>query len=246
MGWVGEGRTHVGPDGHDEDHGNRQRVVEDGVATDLAEAVAVVEGDGSGLAELGVDGVGVARDAIDVGGGNLDDVAVLHEDLVHAVGLEAGDDAGSLSAKPPLKKKGESGRRRGNSREGLAGVDGLALAVEVGVAEAVRVVVAAVGVAVAGEPVVRVGATALVLNADVVFVAVVAGVGGEGEGVRVGLPDVDLGTAGAHATDTGTVVGVRGLPALNVALWRLLVPCLERGLREGEGEGCGQENSPCR
>ena len=116
---MGEGRTHVGPDGHDEDHGNRQRVVEDGVATDLAEAVAVVEGDGSGLAELGVDGVGVARDAIDVGGGNLDDVAVLHEDLVHAVGLEAGDDAGSLSAKPPLKKRENLGEGEETHVKGL-------------------------------------------------------------------------------------------------------------------------------
>jgi hypothetical protein len=74
-----------------------------------------------------------------------------------------------------------------NSRELLGGVDLLAGAVEVGVAHAVRVVVAAVGVAVTSVAVVRVGAAAVGVGADV-EVVVLAGVGREGVRVRVGLP----------------------------------------------------------
>lgn len=72
-------------------------------------------------------------------------------------------------------------------REYLAGVDSQALAVEVGVAHAVRVVVTAVGVTLAGEAVLGVGSAAVVSLADVVAV-LGAGVRGEGKGVRVGLP----------------------------------------------------------
>lgn len=95
LGGGGGGKTHVAPDGQDEHHGDGQSVVEGGEAANLGEAVAVVEGDGAGLAELGVDGVGVGGDALDVGDGDLDGLAVLDEDLVHAIGLEAGDDAES-------------------------------------------------------------------------------------------------------------------------------------------------------
>lgn len=87
------GETHVAPDGQNQDHGQGERIVEHRVAANLGEAVKVVEGNGAGLAELGVDGVGVSGDALDVGHGHLDGGAVLDEDLVHAVGLEAGDDA---------------------------------------------------------------------------------------------------------------------------------------------------------
>lgn len=126
-----------------------------------------------------------------------------------------------VSFRSPISRKGEEDKGNRIIREGLAGIQGLACTIEVRVPEAVGVVVAAVGVAVAGEAVVGVGAAAVVLDADVVLVAVVAGVGGESVGVRVGLPDVDLRAAGAHATDTGSVVGLGRLPALNVTLQRV-------------------------
>lgn len=74
-----------------------------------------------------------------------------------------------------------------HSRELLVGVDRLAEAVEVRVAHPVRVVVAAVGVAEAREPIVRVGSAAVVRLADVVLV-VLAGMRRQGESARVGLP----------------------------------------------------------
>lgn len=100
-------------------------------------------------------------------------------------------------------------------REDGAGVNSLAGTVEVLIADAEGVVVAAVGVAETSEAVLGVGATAVGGLADVVLV-VLAGVGGEGEGVRVGLPDVNLGAAGSAVADTGAVVSVRGLPAVVV------------------------------
>ena len=77
--------------------------------------------------------------------------------------------------------------RKGYLREGLSGVDGLALAVEVGVAQPVRVVVAAVCIATTVETVLGVGTTAGVVLADVVVV-ILAGVRSEGVRVGVGLP----------------------------------------------------------
>lgn len=107
--------------------------------------------------------------------------------------------------------------RPGSLRELLGGVELLVLAVEVGVAHAERVVVAAVGVAVAGEAVLRVGTTATVGLADVVVV-VLARVRRESKSVGVGLPDVDLGAATAVWTDTGVGVVGRRCPAVEVGL----------------------------
>lgn len=146
------------------------------------------------VAESGVDVRGFGETGVG-GHGDLDLLASLDEELVEVVGLELGDNG-----------------------EGLAGVESLALAVEVGVAHAVGVVVAAVGVAAAGVAVLGVGAAALVVvTAHVVVVeADLAGVGGQGEGVGVGLPDIDLSTASTEGTDTGAGVGGRGLPAFVV------------------------------
>ena len=84
------------------------------------------------------------------------------------------------------------GRWPGENVRELAGrVDSLALAVEVGVAHAVGVVVTAVGVALAGEAVVGVGSAAVLVFADVVRV-LLACVRREGEGVGVGLPIVEV------------------------------------------------------
>lgn len=159
----GQGGTYVVPDGHDEHHGHAQGGVELRKAADLGEAVAVVESLELVGAELGGDVTSV-RDALDGGGRGQNLLAVLDEELGESAGLELRDDG-----------------------ELLAGVDLKALAVKVGVPHAVRVVVAAVGVAATGEAVLRVGAAASVGLADVVLV-VLASVGGEGVGIRVGLP----------------------------------------------------------
>ncbi len=72
-------------------------------------------------------------------------------------------------------------------REFLAGVDSLALAVEVLVPHAVRVVIATICVALAGEAVVGVGTTASARLTDVILVGG-AGMRGQGIRVRVRLP----------------------------------------------------------
>ena len=76
-------------------------------------------------------------------------------------------------------------------REFLAGVEGLALSVEVGVAHTVGVVVAAIGVTVTGEAVVGVSAAAATGLADVVGV-VLARVRSEGERVGVRFPSYSV------------------------------------------------------
>lgn len=82
----------VGPDGEDEDHGHTEGSVELGVAADLAVAVAVLEDGGVGRAELGGDlGIELGQ-AVKLGSRGGDDLAVLDEDLVGTVLLEAGDD----------------------------------------------------------------------------------------------------------------------------------------------------------
>jgi hypothetical protein len=68
------------------------------------------------------------------------------------------------------------------------------------VTHAVRVVVAAVGVATTGEAVFRVGATASVVLADVVLV-VLARVRREGEGMGVRFPGPDMSAAVAGNPD---------------------------------------------
>ena len=159
----GQGGTYIIPDGHNEHHGHGQGGVELREAADLGKAVAVVELLKLVGAELGGD-VAAVRDTLKGGSRGHNLLAVLDEELGKPVGLK-------------LRNDGEL----------LAGVDLKALAVKVGVAHAVRVVVATVGVAASGEAVLRVGAAARVGLADVVLV-VLAGVGGEGVGVRVGLP----------------------------------------------------------
>jgi hypothetical protein len=114
--------------------------------------------------------------------------------------------------------------REGDIRERSRGIDLLALAIEVNVAHAVRVVVAAVGVAETGVALLGVGTTAALTDtilADVVLV-VLAGVGGQGKGVLVGLPDVNLGAARAELANTSRVITGGRLPALVVGLFCFL------------------------
>ena len=100
-------------------------------------------------------------------------------------------------------------------REGRASVNGLARAVKVLDTNTEGVVVAAVGVAESSEAVLGVGTTTVGGLADVVLV-VLAGVGGESEGVGVGLPDIDLGAARSTVTKTGVLVAVGGGPTVVV------------------------------
>lgn len=83
----------VVPDGHDENHRHAQGRIELGEAADLCEAVAVAEHLELRGAELGRDVGVVGRDAVPLGAGDLDLLAVLDEELGELVFLEAGDDA---------------------------------------------------------------------------------------------------------------------------------------------------------
>jgi len=191
---------HVGvvvvPDGHDEDHGllhgdthlleSTKLLVDVGVAENFLLSIAVGIGDG------------VARNTSNGGlrvGNNL---AVL--------GVEALD----LS-----EVAGGVGKELGNDGDLLGGVDDLALAVEAGVALAVRVEVAAVGITPATIAVGAVGTAALVAIADG-LIGDGARMGGEGSSHVVGLPDIHLRAASAVVTDTSVRVRVGRVPALNV------------------------------
>jgi hypothetical protein len=98
------------------------------------------------------------------GAGDLDGLAILDEVLAHLVGLEAGDDG-----------------------EFPASIDNLAGAVEVGVAQTIWVVVAAVSITAAGEAVLGVGSPTPICLADVVLVGL-TWVRGQSVRVRVRLP----------------------------------------------------------
>ncbi len=179
------GETYIVPDGHDEHHGDRKGLVELGEAADLGKAVAVAKCLELSRAELGSDGRAVLGNAIELGRRDLNLLSVLDEELSELVLLELGHDAAGKHG--PGQQHTLGGKTGRDSRELAAGVEGLALAIEIWVAHAVGVVVAAVGVAVASEAVVRVCATAARGLADVVLV-VLARVGGEREGMRVRLP----------------------------------------------------------
>lgn len=98
--------TYISPDGHDEHHRQADGLVQGAEAANLRLPVALVPGNVVRLAVLRVDGVGVARDALGVGRGDLDDGAVLDEDVVDLVVTEAGDDAGVVSIRLPATPRG--------------------------------------------------------------------------------------------------------------------------------------------
>lgn len=102
-------------------------------------------------------------------------------------------------------------------RELLGGIDLLALAVEVGLAQAVGVVVAAIGITIASKAILGVGATTVGGCADVVGV-VLARMWCKSEGMRVGLPDIDLSAASALVANASVGVRGGGNPSLVVAL----------------------------
>lgn len=206
--------TYIVPDRHDKDQGLRNGFVKGGEASDLTVAVAIIENGELVLAELGGNGAGAGK-AVELGAGNLDLLAVLDEELGELVLLELGHDTVLAIS----QHSHEQGDLQGPLclRELLAGIDGLALAVEVGVAHAVRVVVAAVGVTVTGEALGGVSATAVGVLADVVVI-VLASVGSESERVGVGFPDVDLCAASTVRANTGIRIVGGGDPIFNVGL----------------------------
>lgn len=107
-------------------------------------------------------------------------------------------------------------------REHLRRVELQPLAIEIVVAHAEWIVVTTIGITVPIESLIRIGAATALANvflADMILVVTkLAAVGGEGKGVSVGLPDINLTTAGSELADTSIVVGLRSLPTLVVAL----------------------------
>lgn len=191
--WVG-GKTYIVPDRHDKNHGNSESGVELRETANLFKAVAVAKGGRSSLTELGSNVTSFPRNTIPLGWGCLDLLAALDEKL----------------GKPVLAELGYNS-------ELLARVDGEALAVKIGIAHAIGIIVAAVSVAATCEAVFRVGTTAVGRFANVVLV-ILASVRRKGKGVRIGLPNVDLGAAAAIRTDTSVGVISRRSPALNIRL----------------------------
>jgi hypothetical protein len=102
-------------------------------------------------------------------------------------------------------------------RELLGGIDLLALAVEVGLTQAVGVIIAAIGITIASKAILGVGATTVGGCADVVGV-ILARMWCESEGMGVGLPDIDLSAASALVTNASVGVGGGGNPSFVVAL----------------------------
>lgn len=189
---------HVGgvvvPDGEREDHSAAHGVTHTSETTVLSEVVGVAEGGLLLSAEVVGDLVGLG-DSGDVGLRVGDDLTVLN--------VEAADGAERAGVGAVV------GNELGDDGEDTGGVDGQALAEEGLVAHAEGVEVAAVGVAETGVPgAVRTRAAGLAGG--------LAGVGREGRGVVVGLPDIHLTAAGTERTSTS--VGRGGVPADKVGL----------------------------
>lgn len=179
----------VPPDAHGQDHTSGEGLAHAGGGAE----VHVSPGAG-GLAELVVEHIGLGQ-AGKIDRVSLDDLPVL---LVDAL------DGGELSIL--------AGGELSDDGEGAAGVDleGRAVAVGVGNVDAVRVPRAAVLVADALE-----GA---LLTRALVERGLVARVGSDVVGARVGLPDVHLVAAGALALDVALAVDEGGGVALGIAV----------------------------
>lgn len=191
---------HVGgmvvPDGHDKDHGLGEGLAHLLQATLDVEVTDIAESSLLSIAERLGDRV--ARDTSNVGLGVLNDLAVLDVETLDLAEIASG----------VLDELGDDG-------ELGAGVDGLALTVEGGVAHAVRVEVATIGIAGTAIAVGGVGTAAGVTLAHV-LVDGGAGVGSEGGRDLVGLPDIHLRAASTVVTNTSVRVVGGGRPALNV------------------------------
>lgn len=190
------------PDAHDEDHTSLEGCAHVGEATVRGEIVGVAEDRLLGSAEGGGDRV--AAGASDGGNGVGDDDAVLDVEA-----LDVGEGAGGSSV---------VGNELGDDGELGLGVDGLAWAVEVEVALAVRVEVASIRITGSSITVGAVSSTASIAGAHG-LAGGVARVGSVGVRDRVRLPDIHLSTARTVVTDTGVGIVGRLGPSLNVTLY---------------------------
>ena len=204
----GEGAVepeHVGcmviPDAHDENHTILKSGAHVGEATVLGEVVGVAEYRLLGSAEIGGDRV--AAGASDGGDRVGDDDAILDVEA-----LDVGESTGGGSV---------IGDELGDDGELGLGVDGLAWAVEVEAALAVRVEVTSIRVASSSITVVAVSSTASIASAHG-LAGSVARVGSVGVRDGVGLPEIHLSTARTVVTDTGVRIVGRLEPSLNVTL----------------------------
>jgi hypothetical protein len=192
---------HVGvvviPERQDENHAAAESITHSVQATMLVEDVLVAKGLLLSNTEIGVNGV--AGNTIDVGLGVGNDLAVL--------------DVETLDLSQAAARSDELG----DNGELAAGVDSHTLAVEGLVAHTPRVEVAAIRITSTSIAGIGVGTTAVIAIAPGLLRSI-AGVRGDGSTLRVGLPDVHLGTARAIATNTSVLVVVGRLPALNVGL----------------------------
>lgn len=114
-------------------------------------------------------------------------------------------------------KSGARAVELGDNGELLSSVDGLAHAVEVGVALTEGVEITTISVAETGITVRRVSATTVLEGADKVTVGITR-MRSQGEGLAVGLPEIHLGTAAAVVTNAGVGIALRGFPAISVGL----------------------------
>ena len=87
------GGTYIGPDGEDKNHGQAKSLIKGRGTSDLVVAVVVLEKGGIGSAVLRSNGVVELVEALELGPGHLDDLAVLDEEHAELVGLVSGNDA---------------------------------------------------------------------------------------------------------------------------------------------------------
>lgn len=188
------------PDAHDENTTASKRLTHTGKTTLGRERAGVTE-DGLLLgAEVGGDRVG-SSDTGDVALGVLNDNAVLD---IQAADLGEGT-GGSVVGGDELSDNGDL----------LGGIDGLAGAIEVGVAHTVGVEITTIFVAHTSITVVAIttGSTAAAGLASAS-----ARMRSIGSRDRVGFPDIHLSTASTVLADTGVGIVGRWVPSSNIGL----------------------------
>lgn len=168
--------------------------VELGKATNLFKSVTVTKSDRSRLAKLWSNRAGLAGNAVPLWCGYLNLLVVLDEELGEFVLLELRHDS-----------------------ELFACIDRETFSVKVLITHAVWVVVATIGVAVASKAIVRVCTATARRLADVVLI-VLARVRRKRKGMRIGLPDINLGAAASVRANTSVGIIAGFFPALNIGL----------------------------
>jgi hypothetical protein len=108
------GGTYIGPDGEDKNHGQAKSLIKGRGTSDLFVAVVVLEKGGIGSAVLRSNGVVELVEALELGPGHLDDVAVLDEEHAEFVRLVSGNDA--IEELGWIVSRGINGRHSYNRR----------------------------------------------------------------------------------------------------------------------------------